>query len=136
MHGGRVCQKHGGMAPQVKRKAAERLADLIDPDRALREGVRLAYSDIRELFDVRGNLRPVKEWPAEVAAAIAGVEVVKRRSEGETDTVTKVKVWDKPSVLGMLYKHLGLLKDRVELSDPDGKPVSFTLKIGDREGGE
>ncbi len=29
--GGRVCQVHGGAAPQVKRKARERFNDLVDP---------------------------------------------------------------------------------------------------------
>jgi len=46
---------HGGKAPQVKRKAEERLADLIDPGRVLREAARLAYSDVRELFDEHGR---------------------------------------------------------------------------------
>jgi hypothetical protein len=35
----------------VKRKAADQVTDLIDPDRALREVARLAYSDVGELFD-------------------------------------------------------------------------------------
>ncbi len=35
--GGSACRVHGGASPWAKRKAAERLADLIDPDRALRQ---------------------------------------------------------------------------------------------------
>lgn len=110
---------HGGSAPQVKAAARERLADLIDPDRALREAARLAYSDVRQIFDAEGKLLPVKDWPPELAAAVGGIEVVKRNvdsGDGRTDDVIKVKVWDKPRALEMLFKHLGLLTDRVEHS--------------------
>ena len=31
IHGGNVCRYHGGAAPQVIKKARERLADLVDP---------------------------------------------------------------------------------------------------------
>ena len=117
--GGVVCLTHGGTAPQVKRKAAERLADLIDPDRALREAARLAYSDVRVLFDDAGRLKPIKEWPDDLAAAIGGVEVVRRNidsGDGKTDDVIKVKVWDKNAALDRLFKHLGLLTERVEVT--------------------
>lgn len=119
IRGGFVCLKHGGGAPQVRAKAAERLADLIDPDRALREAARLAYSDVRQIFDGEGKLLPVKDWPPELAAAVGGIEVVKRNvdsGDGRTDDVIKVKVWDKPKALEMLFKHLGLLTERVEHS--------------------
>ena len=117
--GGTVCSTHGGQAPQVKRKAAERLADLIDPDRALREAASLAYSDIRALFDEHGNLLPVHQLPAHVAASIASVEIVKKNlaaGDGQTDTVHKLKLWDKSKNLEMLFKHLGLLTERIEHS--------------------
>lgn len=107
---------HGGSAPQVKRKAAERLADLIDPDRALREAARLAYSDIRQLFDERGNLKPVKDWPDGLASAVASVEVVKKNltaGDGQTDDVIKLRLWDKPKNIELLFKHLGLMEERV-----------------------
>jgi len=121
IRGGFVCKFHGGGTPQVKRKAAERLHDLlgdaIDPDRALREAARLAYSDIRQIFDEQGNIRPVSEWPDDLAAAIGGIEVVKRNvysGDDKIDDVIKVKVWDKPKALEMLFKHLGLLKETLE----------------------
>lgn len=115
--GGTVCASHGGLAPQVKRKAAERLADLIDPDRALRECARLAYSDIRELLGADGQLLPAKDWPDHIAAAVASVEVLKRNLEagdGIQEDVVKVRLWDKPKNLEMLFKHLGLLVERLE----------------------
>ena len=121
--GGMVCGMHGGRAPQVRRKAAERLADLIDPDRALREAARLAYSDIGALLDDHGNLRPIRAWPREIRAAVGQVEVVRRNvdsGDGHTDDVLKVRLWDKPRALELLAKHLGLLKERLEVDVSEG----------------
>lgn len=117
IRGGFVCPKHGGGLPRVRAKANGRLADLIDPDRALREAARIAYSDPRKLFGPDGALLKAKDWSDEVAASIASIEVVKRNvdsGDGKTDDVIKLKVWDKPKSLEMLFKHLGLLKDQVE----------------------
>lgn len=121
--GGAVCRMHGGGAPQVLAKAQERIREyvrqMVDPDRVLQEAARLAYSDIRELYDAKGRLKPVKDWPDHLAAAIGGVDTVRRNvdgSDGHTDDVIKVKAWDKPKALEMLMKHLGLLKDRIEHS--------------------
>jgi hypothetical protein len=113
--GGTVCVTHGGASPQVKRKAAERIADLIDPDRALRELAALAYADPGELFDESGNLRPIKDMPKGIRSMIGQIEIVKKNAEagdGATDIVHKIKMWDKVPALGMLLKHLGLLIER------------------------
>lgn len=119
IRGGFVCPKHGGGLPRVRAKANERLADLIDPDRALREAARLAYADIRQLYDPQGRLKPIKDWPDDLAAAIGGVEFVRRNvdgADGHTDDVIKVKAWDKVRALEMLFKHLGLLTEKLEHS--------------------
>lgn len=138
--GGTVCKFHGGGSPQVKRKAAERIHDLlgeqIDPDRVLREAARLAYSDVRQLFDEGGKLLPVKQWPDGLAAAIGGVEVVKRNvdsGDDRTDDVIKVKVWDKPKAVELLFRHLGLIKDRLDLGvTADAKELLARLAEGRR----
>lgn len=123
IRGGAVCQTHGGGAPQVKAKAQERIREyvqrMVDPDRALAEAARLAYSDIRQLYDDKGRLKPMKDWPDDLAAAVGGVEFVRRNVEGgdgHQDDVIKVKAWDKVKALEMLFKHMGLLTERLEHS--------------------
>lgn len=100
------------------RAARERLADLIDPDRVLRENAYLAFSDVREVFDAEGRMLPVKDWPDRLAAAVGNIEVVRRNvdsADGHTDQVIKLKVWDKPKALESLMKHLGLFEERTHL---------------------
>lgn len=110
--GGTVCKKHGGGAPQVIAKAQERLADLIDPDRTLREAARLAFSDVGDLFDENNCLLPLKSWPAHIRAAVSSVKNRKFNAEsgdGKQDDIVELKLWDKPKNIEMLMKHLKLL---------------------------
>lgn len=116
IHGGTVCHKHGGSAPQVKRKARQRIEEtverLVQPARLLREAARLAYSDLGLLLDEDGHFLPVKQWPAWARAAVAGVEWTKRNltaGDGVQEDVVKVKLWDKPKNIEILMKHLGML---------------------------
>ena len=118
-----VCRRHGAAAPQVKRMADRRVEKMIaaalDPDRVLTETARIAFSDIRDLFDDDGNIKPVKDWPEDFARAVAGVEVVKKNitaGDGEMDTVLKVRLWDKVVKLTNLMKYHGQLKEKLEVS--------------------
>jgi len=120
--GGVVCPAHGGSAPQVKRKAKERIreyvAEMVDPDRVLQEAARLAFSDLRQCFDENGKVKDTKDWPDELAAAVSSTKsrrVNLDSADGHTDVVTELKVWDKPKNIELLMKHLGLLTEKVEL---------------------
>jgi phage terminase small subunit len=114
---------HGGGAPQVKAAAAgrvrEMLAEALDPDRSLREMARVAFSDIRELFDEHGKLLPVTRWPEDIARAVAGVEVVRGnidKGDGKFDEVVKLKLWDKGRSLENALKKHGHLMDKMEVT--------------------
>jgi phage terminase small subunit len=110
---------HGGRAPQVRKAANERLNDLIDPDRVLREAARLAYSDVTQLYDDNGRFLPMSKWPAHVRSAVSSVEVVKRNlasGDGHVDEVLKVRIWDKPKLIELLAKHLRLFEEQSRLS--------------------
>jgi len=122
---------HGGSAPQVRKAAAQRVADMladaIDPDRVLREAGRLAYSDIRELYDAAGKLLPIKQWPDDIARCVKSVESVRGnvdKGDGQFDEVLKVQLWDKAGKLQDLMKHHGQLSDTLN--------VNLTVNIGER----
>lgn len=117
MIGGFVCDKHGGKAPQVKRKAAERVMDIIDPDRTLRTTAAIAFADITEIYDEHYNLRPIKEWPEGLRHAVKRIEPRLANvdpGDGAADKVLRVELHDKVKALGFLLQHFGLLKEAVQ----------------------
>lgn len=87
--------------------------------RVLEELRRISFSDARVLFDNHGNIRPITELTREQAACIQSIEAVKKNlqsGDNATDTVLKVRLWDKTKALEMLSKHFGLLTERVEVT--------------------
>ena len=85
--------------------------------RILEELRRLATIDGRSFFNEDGSLKRPTEWSAEQGACVASFDVIVKNAaagDGHTDTVARVKLWDKSKALEMLSKHLGLLIERVE----------------------
>lgn len=119
----------------IQEGQAKRLKKLdITAERVLSEMATIAFSDIRNVFDDRGNLRLVNELPDDVAPAIASVEVARERvtrlGDGDSgikveECVIKVRAWDKVKALELLAKNLGLLKDRLQL---EGMPMFRIVK--------
>lgn len=82
----------------------------ITRERIVQECARIAFSDIRKLFNEDGTFKKFKDMSDDAAAAIAGVDVVEQASvDGNVPMQTKkVKLWDKNSALEKLLKHLGM----------------------------
>lgn len=92
---------------------AERMAERakrteVDQDRVVLEIARLAFSDIRRLFD--GNrLKRMDEIDDATAAAISSVKVSTRQiGEGEVEHIAEIKLWPKTPAIEMAGKHVGL----------------------------
>lgn len=100
----------------------------VTADRVIAESARLAFSDLRKLFDDNGAMLPVQQWPDEMAAAVASVEV-DELFEGygpdktQVGFTRKIKLWDKPRSLELLGKHLKLWVERMEHTGPNGGPI-------------
>ena len=88
----------------------------IDADRTVEELAKIAFSDIRQVFD--GNrLRSPDEWSPATAAAIQSVKVrTVNAGEGAVEYVTEIRLWDKVTALDKLARHLGLYNDKLKVS--------------------
>ncbi len=88
----------------------------INADNVLRELAKLAFSDIRKLFQ-DGSLIAIDHLGDDVAPAVAGVDVVtKNLGEGEVEYIAKIKLWDKLGALDKLGRHLSLFQDNLNLT--------------------
>lgn len=92
----------------------------LSAERTLREMARLAYFDIRSLFNADGTLKAIHELDEDTAAAIASVEVDEILVKGVVVGHTKkVRIWDKNSALDKAMRCLGLYeRDNRQLADP------------------
>ena len=87
-------------------------------DRVLLELARIAFSDLRAVYDEYGHLLDVNNIPLGTAAAIASWDVDKKNLTAGRGTVEHIRIrfWDKVRALELLAKHLGLLDERVQVT--------------------
>ena len=108
-------------ANKLKTERAERTE--ITSDRVLKEIGRLAFADIRSVFDESGQLLPVHMLPPEVSASIASIEVVTSKVPGgepvDVEHTAKIKFWDKRGSLELLGRHLKMFTDKLEVEVRD-----------------
>ena len=105
----------------------------VSVERVLQELSRLAFHDLRKLYNEDGSLKPPKEWDDDTAAAVAGLEIFEefsgqgkeREKIGETK---KVKVWDKKGALELLGKTLKMFAEEVNHT---GTIIVEIVKFGD-----
>ncbi|QEL19330.1 terminase small subunit [Limnoglobus roseus] len=100
-------------------------AHVVTVNRVLEEYARLAFADVRKAFDPKGNLKPIHEIPDDIAAAIAGIDIVENQcgasisAEGirAVESYTKkLKFADKKGTLDSLAKHLGMFTDTIKVT--------------------
>jgi phage terminase small subunit len=87
---------------------------------------RLAFSDLRCLFNENGSLKKISELDEDAARALAGVDVDEITiGNSAIGTTKKVKLWDKLKALEMLGRYFGMFeKDNKQQSSVVGVPLS------------
>lgn len=82
----------------------------LDRDKTIQEYIRLAFADIRNIFDEDGRLKDIHDLDDDTAAAVAAVEVVSSMDGGELTYTHKIKLIDKRGPLQDIAKMLGLFE--------------------------
>lgn len=85
-------------------------------ERYLKELRDIALVDVRQLFKEDGGLKDPTEWPANLGAAVASIEVDELfegvgRDREKIGFTKKVRFWSKVQALESLCKNLGILSD-------------------------
>lgn len=89
----------------------------VTQDMVLAEFAKIAFGDVRNLFNVDGSLIPITDLPKNSAAMIAGMEI--RTIEGEDGalvSVKKIKLANRLDALNSVARHLGMFKDKIEVT--------------------
>ena len=81
----------------------------------------LGTYDIRKLFNDNGGLKPISEWPEDIARAVSALEISEEfDGSGDQRTQTgwlkKVKTVDRLKALEMAAKNLSMLTEKHEVS--------------------
>lgn len=107
--------------PGVQKLIRERQAELAKAHRLTTDSVmdelsKIVHADPRKLFDDAGNLLPIRQWPDDMAGAVASIEVDelfdgKGKGRKHIGYTKKVKLWDKNSGIEKAMKHLGLFAE-------------------------
>ncbi len=130
------------IGPQLLKKphvaAAIRSGQLVIAERAeveaeevVRQLARIAFSDVRRLFDQDGNLLPIEEIDPATAMAISSYDVWVDPASGVRRA--RVRFWDKNSALEKLMKHLGLFeRDNRQGTDPLSELIAHIAERGSR----
>lgn len=107
----------------------------ITQDRVLQEYAKLAFLDPRRFYNENGGLIPVPQLPADVAAALAGMEVVVERDGVDEDgnnkyaDVSKIKFIDKKGALDSVARHLGMFNDKITHAGDENNPLLLIQRI-------
>ena len=87
--------------------------------RVLGELSSLSFSDVRKLYSDDGRLKPIKEWPEDVAKMVVGIDVEEAKYDDEgvqiKGEIKKVKMVDKLRAIEMIGKNLRMFVDKVEV---------------------
>lgn len=119
--------KDAEMQASIAKAQAERSKRTeITQDRVLQELAAIGFSDIRKIF-ADGRLLESSEWPDDVAPAISAAEFETRNlGKGKIEHVAKLKLWDKGRALEAIARHLGMMRQDVNLNVTGGVLVAPT----------
>lgn len=118
---------------QIDRAMAERSKRTgVNAERVIQELAKIAFVNAAEVIDPKTAMVKEDALPEDTAA----IQSVKVKTFGEDGLEREIKMADKIKALELLGKHLGMFKDKLELSGSlDTEKSKLDDLIGQMEGG-
>jgi phage terminase small subunit len=116
---------------------ARRVRMQLSQDEVVRELMKIAFADITDYANVEEDgggtgqavtLKNTADLPVDKTGAVAGI---RQGSKG-----IEIKLYDKLKALELLARHLGMLRDRMEIDDARELQVVFQIPRSGGESGE
>lgn len=125
------------VATEIERAMEQRrIRTQMEHDEVINEVALLAFSRVTNyaVDEDTGDLMLRDTAPLGAVAAVRSVKHQKRVHEAKDGAVvttleTHIELWDKPRMLFLLGRHLGLFSDRIEVTGPNGGPVETVTRI-------
>lgn len=94
---------------------------------------RIAFGDIRKIYNENGSLKNIQDLDNDTAAIITGIETTEEFDGYGEDKVQigytkKIKMAEKTKALDLLGKYFGIFKDKVEVSQDKPFEVNINIK--------
>lgn len=105
----------------------------ITVERVTAELAKMAFFDVRKLFNGDGSPKSIQDLDDETAAAVAGIDVANvGNAEIGIGQVLKLKLADKRASLELLGKHLQMFPTTVNVGGQKDNPLEITQEIKTR----
>ena len=93
----------------------------VTQDMVIRELSRIAFLDIRKLYNESGGLKNIQDIDDETIKAISSLETLEEydgygEDKKQIGNTQKVKLLDKLKALELLGRHLGMFKEKVDVN--------------------
>ncbi|MGN5479508.1 terminase small subunit [Cupriavidus basilensis] len=124
-------QKRLAAAPAARSERAQ-----VDADYVLRRMVEIDQMDVLDIMTGSMELKPVSEWPRVWRQYLSGFDLAEMfEGTGSDRTLAgilkKIRWPDKVKNLELIGRHLGMFKEKVELTGKDGGPVEQRTVVVD-----
>jgi phage terminase small subunit len=107
----------------------------ITKERLAQELSRIAFFDIRKIYNESGGLKNIQTLSEDEAAAVAGIESFEEfegygEEREKTGDVRKVKIWEKTKAIESLVKLMGYAAPtKTEVTGENGKPIQTVTHV-------
>jgi len=105
----------------------------VTKEQVINQIARIAFGDIRKLYNENGGLKNIQDLDDDAAAIVAGIETTEEfdgygEDREQIGYTKKVKIASKDKALDMLGKYFGIFKEKVEINSDKPFEVNINVK--------